>query len=61
MYGSSGWLCDRSRQFGRITTGCHPDYDGGARARNDVWVSYDAHNWTRVSRAAPWGARTWAA
>lgn len=59
--GYGGWFCDRERQHSRITFGCHVDYDGGNRARNDVWVTYDATNWTRVSRAAPWGARAWAA
>ena len=44
-----------------MRSGCHPHFDGGARARNDVWMTTDATNWTLITKAAAWGARAWAA
>jgi len=59
--GFGGWPCERYRQQYARRSGCHPHYDGGTRARNDVWVTYDGTSWDRVASNAPWGARAWAA
>jgi len=61
MGGFGGWPCEAHRRHYMDRANCHPHYDGGSRARNDVWMSYDAKNWTLVTSNAPWGARAWAA
>lgn len=59
--GFGGWPCERYANNYAVRSGCHPHYDGGSRARNDVWMTTDATNWTLITKAANWGARAWAA
>jgi hypothetical protein len=59
--GYGGWPCQRVQQQFAVRDDCHPYFDGGTRARNDVWVTRDAQNWTLLTGYAPWGARAWAA
>lgn len=50
--GFGGWPCDEPG------IRCHPLYDG-MRARNDVWVTRNGGDWSRLVAAAPWAARAW--